>query len=263
MSQNPYAPPSAQVADQTVIQRGNYVPGGHGVPAGRGWDWITEAWGLFKASPGMWIAIYVTAFVIGLVAMFIPFIGGILLTLAMPVFAGGLMLGCRALEDGQELEFRHLFAGFQTNFGSLVAIGALYLAGSIAVMVVVVLLVGTSLLAIFGFGGSAAPQDAGAAMAALMTLAIAGLLWAALILPVVMAVWFAGNLVVLHDRGPIEAVKESFLGCVRNVVPFLVYGVIWLVLAFIATIPFGLGWLVLGPVTVASIYTAYRDIYLA
>ena len=75
--------------------------------------------------------------------------------------------------------------------------------------------------------------------------------------------WFAPALVVFHQLGPVEAMKDSFLGCLRNVLPFLVYGIMFTLLAILATIPLGLGWLVLGPVTVASIYTAYRDIYLS
>ena len=35
------------------------------------------------------------------------------------------------------------------------------------------------------------------------------------------------------------------------------------VAAIVATVPLLLGWLVLGPVMAASIYTAYRDIYLS
>ena len=35
----------------------------------------------------------------------------------------------------------------------------------------------------------------------------------------------------------------------------------WIVLAIVATIPLLLGWLVLGPVTVASVYAGYCDIF--
>jgi uncharacterized membrane protein len=84
-----------------------------------------------------------------------------------------------------------------------------------------------------------------------------------LTVPLLMAVWFAPALVIFHDLGPTQAMKDSFTGCLRNIVPFLLYSVIWLVLSIIASIPLGLGWLVLGPMTAASIYTAYRDIYLA
>jgi uncharacterized membrane protein len=43
--------------------------------------------------------------------------------------------------------------------------------------------------------------------------------------------------------------------------PFLLYGIVMIVLAILASIPLGLGLLVLIPVMLASMYTAYRDIY--
>jgi uncharacterized membrane protein len=57
--------------------------------------------------------------------------------------------------------------------------------------------------------------------------------------------------------------KTSFYACLKNIVPFLIYGVIAVVLCLIAAIPFGLGFLVVGPVLFASIYTGYRDIFTA
>jgi len=84
----------------------------------------------------------------------------------------------------------------------------------------------------------------------------------ALLLPVVMAIWFAAPLVVFHDHGAIEAMKASFAGCLKNVLPFLWYSVLFMLLAIVASLPLGLGWLVLGPVFGASVYTSYRDIYL-
>ena len=80
-------------------------------------------------------------------------------------------------------------------------------------------------------------------------------------LPLVMATWFAPALIVFHDMGVRAAMKASFIGCLKNVLPFLLYGVLGLIAGVIASIPFGLGWLVLAPVFVASIYTGYRDIY--
>jgi hypothetical protein len=44
-------------------------------------------------------------------------------------------------------------------------------------------------------------------------------------------------------------------------VPGLVYGVLLFVFAVLATIPLGLGWLVLGPVVTASVYASYRDVF--
>jgi uncharacterized membrane protein len=48
---------------------------------------------------------------------------------------------------------------------------------------------------------------------------------------------------------------------VKNILPFLIYGLISLGFGILASIPLGLGWLVLAPVIGTSIYTSYRDIY--
>ena len=55
--------------------------------------------------------------------------------------------------------------------------------------------------------------------------------------------------------------KASFSACLKNIVPFLVYGVMLFILAVVAMIPFGLGMLVLVPVIIASVYAAYRDVF--
>lgn len=258
MSSNPYAAPKAAVADPTAPGRGTFIAGGRGVAAGRGTSWIGEAWGLFRRSPGLWIGITVVAMVIFLVAGFIPLLGPIATTVFGPVFAGGIMLGCRALDEGGELEFSHLFAGFRDKFGTLVAIGALYLAGTVAVMVIVGIIFGAGIFAVVGMGGEQADP---AALVATMGIGI--LVMLALMLPLVMAIWFAAPLAVLSDQNAFDAIKGSFTGCLKNVVSFLVYGVVMLVLSIVASIPLFLGWLVLGPVLAASVYTAYRDIYFS
>ncbi|MGI9292909.1 MAG: hypothetical protein ACR2PS_02920, partial [Pseudomonadales bacterium] len=54
----------------------------------------------------------------------------------------------------------------------------------------------------------------------------------------------------------------SFIGTWRNVWPFLVYGLILLILCIVAAIPLFLGFLVVGPVIAASVYASYKDIFL-
>jgi uncharacterized membrane protein len=257
MSTNPYAAPKAAVADETIT-RGDFVPGGRTVAAGRGGTWIGDAWGLFRRAAGVWIAIAIVMFVISLAANFIPIVGPLAVMVFFPVFVGGLMLGCRELEEDRPLEFNHLFAGFRGHFGTLAAVGALYLGGYIVVMLIVMLVTGASMFAMFG-GGEPQAADVGTMMA---TMGVAILLGLALSIPLVMAVWFAAPLVVFHQHGAFDAMKGSFTGCLRNIVPFLVYGLIMLVLALVATLPIMLGWLVLGPVLAASVYTAYTDVYL-
>jgi uncharacterized membrane protein len=258
---NPYAAPKAPVADAALALPENFHPGGQARPAGRGWGWIAEGWRLFTKAPGMWIGITVVAALIMIVLAFIPFLGGLAMSLLAPVFAGGVMLGCRALDEERQLELGHLFAGFQTQLGSLVAVGAIYLGLSLAVMLVVMAVTGASMFGMFSGGGPGA-QNPETMMAMLASMGLAMLVGLALFVPVMMAMWFAAPLVVFNRLGAVDAMKQSFGGCLKNVVPFLIYGIVMLVLAIIASVPIGLGWLVLGPVTAASIYTSYRDIYL-
>lgn len=258
---NPYAAPRAAVADAVSPQEGNFVPGGRGVAAGNGWTWIAEGWGLFKRQPGMWIAIIVVLLVISVVAGFIPIVGSIAMMVLYPVFTAGLMLGCRAQAEGGELEFGHLFAGFRDRVGPLAAVGGIYLGATLLIALVVGLVTGVGMVAMMS--GGAGASDPAVAAGALTGMLLAVLVMLALMLPIVMAVWFAPALVVFHERGAVEAMKESFTGCLKNIVPFLLYGVILLLFAILASIPIALGWLVLAPVMIASLYTAYRNIYFS
>jgi len=234
----------------------SYVAGGRGVAAGRGWDWIAAGWELFKRQAGMWIALILVALVIFLVLAFIPILGSIASIVLTPVFGAGVVIGCRAIEEGRPLEIGHLFAGFKEKLAPLATVGAIYLGAAIVIALVVGLATGASIF------GLASGDSSAAAPAAFMTLLLAVLVMLALMLPVVMAIWFAPALVVFHGKGAVDAMQESFSGCLRNIVPFLVYGVVMLALSLVASIPLGLGWLVLGPVLAASLYTAYKDIYL-
>jgi uncharacterized membrane protein len=260
MSTNPYAAPRAAVADETV-KLGEYIPGGRGVPAGRGWSWISDGWALFRERPGLWIGMVVVFAAIMFGLMLIPFAGPAAQYVLMPVLLAGVVAGARTLDEGGRMEFNQLFEGFRTRFGTLAAVGALYLAGFVAILVVVMVLTGASVFGLMMAGGGAGQELATGAAALTFVLAI--LLVLAGSVPLLMAVWFAPALVMFHELGAVEAMKASFTGCLRNIVPFLVYGVLGLLLAIVATIPLGLGWFVLGPVLAISVYTAYRDIYRA
>ena len=253
MSQNPLLSPGS-IKPAGAGSSGS----GRSVDAGQGWAWIVGGFDLFKKQPGMWIAV-VIIFVLILVAFaflnVIFFLGSIATLLLTPVFAGGLMLGCRTLQGGGQLEIEHLFAGFKAHTGNLIALGALSLVGGIVVILPMVLIVGVG--SFFG----ATQGDAAGAMVIGGSLMIGWLVTMALSILLYMALWFAPALVVLRGAAPMAAITASFFACLKNFIPFLIYGIVTLVLGIIASIPLGLGWLVLGPVVIASIFVAYRDIF--
>jgi uncharacterized membrane protein len=236
-------------------QAGGFNPQGRTVAAGRGWDWIVEAFALFRKQPGMWILIMVIAGILFIAISAIPLLGSLASTLLFPIFGAGLMLGCRAQEQGGALEPAHLFAGFKHRAGDLVLVGVVNLVGGVVIALAFTTVVGGGVFMAIMSGGIA---DARLPAASIL---LAVLLATALLLPLTMAVWFAPALIVLHELAPVAALKASFFACLRNWQPFLVYGVVLLVLSLAAAIPAGLGYLVLFPVLAASLYTAYRDIF--
>jgi hypothetical protein len=254
MSANPQA--AATGNEPTVVLPGHFIPQGRGVPMGNGWTWLADAWTIFRKAAGTWIGMVVVFAVIAIVAHLIPFIGAIAMQVLWPVFVGGLMLASRSIDQGGEAQFSQLFAGFQHRTGTLVALGVVWLVLSIIIVVIVGVITGVQVFAIMGAGGNP-EQFAGIALTALLAL----LLILALMLPLVMATWFAPALIVFNDVGVGAAMKASFGGCLKNILPFLLYGLLALIAGVIATIPLGLGWLVLAPVLTASVYTSYRDIY--
>ena len=248
---------SANSGETTILRPAAYVPGGRSVIAERGWAWIAAGWDLFKKQAGMWIALMLVALVIFVVLALIPFVGSIALSVLSPVFGAGVIIGCRAIEEGQGLEIGHLFAGFKEKLAPLATVGAIYLGATIVIVLAVMLVSGVSIFS-FAAGGVSA-----AASAAILAVLLAVLVSLALMLPLFMAVWFAPALVVFQGKSAVDAMKESFSGCLRNILPFLVYGVVMLVFGVLASVPLFLGWRVLGPVLAASLYTSYKDIYLS
>jgi hypothetical protein len=221
------------------------------VNAGNGWNWIKEGFAIFRENPVIWIALFFIYLLIGMGLSVIPLVGPIVLNLLAPVFMAGFMIGCRALESGEELELNHLFAGFKQNTAQLVTVGGLYLAGIIMIVGLIALSGGEALMA----------KDAQVTEAMGNKALLAALTGLVLLLPLVMAYWFAPTLVVFHDMKALDAMKLSFNACLRNVVPFLVYSLLTMGLMLLAMIPLGLGLLVMIPTMTASLYASYKDVF--
>lgn len=252
--QNSYQRPADNAA---AVRASAELVGVKSVAAGRGLSWFGEGFEIFKLAPWIWILNVVLFFVILALLNSIPVVS-ILSSLLGPVFVAGLILGCRDLDVGNELKISHVFAGFQNRVGPLIGLGAINL-------ILTILLVGIVFGVMFAMGsvdldawetGPMTDQQ-------LMSMILAVLVMTLFMMPLLMLFWFAPALIVLHDDvGILEAMKLSFLGCVKNVLPFLVYGLVGLILMILASIPFGLGWLVLGPVLFGTIYASYKDIFL-
>lgn len=224
------------------------------VPLANAWAWIVSGFYLFKANPAMWIILLVIYLAIMIPLSLLPGIGSVVSTLLAPVFAAGMMWGCQALTRNQDLEINHLFEGFKKNTAQLITVGGIYMVGLLVIAVFVVLALDKQTIELLVQGKDLSPEQADAM---LLPILIAMLF----IMPILMAYWFAPILAGLHNLSAVDAMKLSFVACLTNMLPFLLYGLIFMVLLIIAIIPFGLGLVLVVPLMMTSLYTSYVDIF--
>lgn len=219
---NPFGPPAASLDVASTWGPGTLVPGGRILPPGYGWRWARESLLMTASAPLTWFLITLTFIAIGVAISVVPLVS-LLWNIAVPIALGGIMLGCRALDQGQPLQLQHLFScARQPHVQPLAMVGVLYLAGSIIAIATVV--------AIGGIAAVAAIAVVGAEQAEAQPLLVgAGVVVLALLVMLVtvalsMTLWFSPALVAMHQVQPLEAMRLSLRGCSRNVAPFLVYG---------------------------------------
>jgi len=229
------------------------------VSAGRGAAWLIEGFVFFQQYWIAWIAVALILIIISLIVSAIPFVN-LLPNLFMPVLLAGLMIGCKEQDAGGEFNPGHLFAGFSDRLGQYLLLGLIYTGGIIVIGVLVLVLL-IILLGGMGFIASLESDPFQFVFAYYLYFVIVILVGMFLYVPLIMAFWFAPVLVALGEQDVVEAMKNSFRACLLNVVPYLVYGVVGLVFSIIATIPLGLGWLILFPVITISVYLSYKDIF--
>ena len=253
---NPYEAPSANL-DQ--VQSGSYaLTGPRAVPIGRGWGWIADGFGHFKKSPGAWIGALIVWFILIMVLSFIPLIGQIALMLIAYVLLAGFMIGCRAQSNGEAFQVGHLFAGFSGPLGKLIILSIISGVVSMGIMFVAM---GPLYLEMMK-GGMEPSAELNAAVMDPAKFWIPMLVGMLFLVPWFMAIWFAPALIALDDVSVFKALKLSFVGCLKNILPFLLYGLMAAILYVLGAIPLLLGLLVVGPTLLASIYVAYQDIFI-
>jgi hypothetical protein len=227
--------------------------------ASRGVAWLMEGFEYFRRNALAWIGIVVILVVISIASGVIP-LAPLIVQFLTPVFMGGLILGCRDIGQGGTLKVNHLFAGFSEYAGNLVLLGVLYTLGVIVITIIMVIMM------FFTLGGleyfqALVSGDTSIGPSHIMNLLLVLLVALLVYVPLLMGFWFAPALVVLENLGPLQAIQDSFVACVKNIMPFLLYGVVGLVFSLLASIPFMLGWFILMPMIIASVYIAYLDIF--
>ena len=225
----------------------------------QGWVWIKQGYALFIKAPLLWITLLIIFFVAVAALSVVPMVGEPLTSLLLPVVLVGLMAGCRALDNGDELELAHLFSGFQQHAAQLVTLGGISLVGQYLIFGIMNMLGGAELVSILMSGQPVEDPEiirqavSGSGLAVMFGIALFSLM--------LMAMQFAPMLVFFRNIAPVEAMKLSLRAFLNNALPMVVYGTTFIMMAILASLPMMLGWLVLMPLVFTSLYACYCDIF--
>ncbi len=234
------------------------------VDSGRGVGWIGDGWNLVKGQLGAWILLVVVYLVIEIVLQIIPFVGGIVAALISPGLVAGMFLAARYSDEAKTVDLNLLFQPLmeQRTRGPLLTLGAMAIVFSILIALVLMAMIGGAM------GGASLAENstsmsADAMLASgMLGMGFGGMLVILLLVAVYsMAMWFAAPLVLFAGVAPFEAMKLSFKAVLANWLPALVFGLLVIVLAVVASIPLLLGWLLLMPVLFAAMYVSYKEVF--
>lgn len=250
--------PSSDHEPETKPQNSSPTTGGNEprtVLPIKGAQWLIEGGKLFFQYPGPWMAIIAFGIFVLLLSQLVPVVGPLFYYTTHFVWIAGLMSCCRAFQLRQPFSFQRLFDGFKSGTRTLMSLSLMYAVVSLSV----------DLYFMEPFikqlqNPQATPKD----LQQLMQNPdfFKAVLWSALtMLPIQMALVFTPALVLFQQKSLIGALQLSFSACMKNFPAVVVYLLTLTVLGILATLPALLGWLILVPAIIGSIYLAYDEIF--
>ena len=251
------------------------------VNASRGWHWIKEAWGLMRLRFSLLIGTVLLMYVLLFLASMIPFLGHIMSPLLAPFLAGGayvVLQRVRAIQQRARIEplaneqpiaFDLLFSVFKDPAPrkDLLWLGFLSIAFSLSILLILAIFMS---LQLSGTDHSVL-MDMNATDEQRMRFLIpyllnpdAWVLWIGILLASVaysMATFFAVPLIVLRGETLRSALSQSFSAVGRNWSAFLIYAIVLFILFLTVPVTLMLSLILLLPLMMASVYTAFEDIW--
>lgn len=238
------------------------------VDVSHGVAWIGRGWRTFVRSPGMWAVLSVAFLAIVLLLSHFAFLGDLIISFVSPALIAGLLFAAQEVEAGRPIQAAHFVRGFQESsvVNGLLGLGGIAVAGTLAGWAIAFFFLGDE-HATGLYGGD--PKAAVLALSAPNGMLVA-LLTLALNLLVLMAMTYAVPLVMFRRTSTTEAMRASVYACVRNVLPLIVFGALYLLLSLVVSMPVMtgfvpvlsvIGWLALFPASIGMLYASYRDCF--
>lgn len=236
------------------------------MPARAGIVWVIASYRLFRANMPLLSALTFGYLMVFTLMLVLPGgIGGMLFPLLQPMLTLAIANGCRGIaKNGNRPPPPDLLAGIRKRRPELMKLGALQLAGSLTVMLMMYLL--------------DAKPDPEQPDQIFQVMAVVALLSS----PLLLAFWFSPLLTGWHDVPPLKSTFFSLVAALRNWRAFLVYALTLLAVVLLPALlamfamqiseTFGqilakaieiLMLLLVLPTVLAGTYVSYHDIFAA
>ena len=196
------------------------------VPPGTGLQWVLQGLRTFKSQPLALAALFFLGMASMSLISALPLIGPVISLALLPCISLTMMVAASEAAHGRKPTPALLLVAFRSgsqHLHSMLMLGGLYAAGFL-------LIIGASSLV---DGGTFASVYLGQTP---MTRELAeepefqSAMWLSmfLYLPLSLAFWHAPALIHWHGISPVKSLFFSFVGCIRNIGAYLVFGVCWI-----------------------------------
>ncbi len=187
-----------------------------------GQGWLADGFRLFHRQPLGWTLILFIYWAAMLMAAFIPIFGLVLPLLLTPGLSMGFVEISRAIDERRSPKPPLLITAFiSPQAKSILMLGIWYILEIVAILLVSLLIDDGALMDWITAGEMPKPEQ----IAAVQT---AGVVSFALYIPVMMAFWFAPQLVLWSGYSPVKALFYSFFAVWRNKGAFVRYAITWI-----------------------------------
>ena len=204
-----------------------------------GYRWFAEGIKLFLRQPWVWLALVGMTLLALFILLTLPLLGILIVFTLFPGLAAGFMRIAREIDAGQPARFGLIIAPLREKPAPLFAVGGFAFVTVFAALII--LTVGwreefAQLLAL----AQSQSADVQAVERAISELTLPTLAMFGLMLPVMMATWFAPALIAFGPATGKQALTASFKASLGNFWPFVVYGVLLIGLDVIVSFAVGL-----------------------
>ncbi|MGL4184422.1 MAG: hypothetical protein ACRCR4_01455, partial [Thiotrichaceae bacterium] len=202
-------------------------------------------WSLFSKQKGNWVLMTLLASVGFILLNVIPLIGSLAALLIFPGLIGGMLYSAQEVSAGKPIKLDYLWIVFKdpkkrSEFLKLglVLIAGIFLAG---------IFMGDK---VEGLNPNANLDVGFGTLAFLFLLGLIGFI----------IFGYASALILFRSSSMTNALKESISLGTNQLLPIATLYLLYTLFSIIAAIPFGLGFLILWPVTIGAIYVSYQEL---